>query len=72
MSKVEDNPADIVSRGVMPSELPACDMWWHVPQFLYSSKIDFDANIDNHGIVNSEDNILEFKNDETTFVTIHL
>lgn len=30
----EHNPADLVSRGINPQEVPNCDMWWHGPSFL--------------------------------------
>lgn len=30
----ENNPADLVSRGMMPSELKHCKLWWNGPQFL--------------------------------------
>ncbi|XP_063911125.1 uncharacterized protein LOC135128161 [Zophobas morio] len=29
-----ENPADIISRGMDPSELKSCDLWWHGPSFL--------------------------------------
>ena len=28
------NPADLVSRGVLGSELPQCSLWWNGPDFL--------------------------------------
>ncbi|KAH7696866.1 Pao retrotransposon peptidase family protein [Aphelenchoides avenae] len=30
----EDNPADIVSRGLPAAELQDCEKWWHGPPFL--------------------------------------
>ncbi|XP_055619018.1 uncharacterized protein LOC129764190 [Toxorhynchites rutilus septentrionalis] len=30
----QDNPADLVSRGVMPYELEGVDLWWRGPSFL--------------------------------------
>ena len=32
--KTDSNPADVVSRGMLPSALVHCDLWWHGPQFL--------------------------------------
>lgn len=29
-----ENPADVVSRGLQPSELESCDIWWNGPPFL--------------------------------------
>ncbi|KAG7188150.1 hypothetical protein KM043_013369 [Ampulex compressa] len=30
----KENPADLLSRGVQPSDLPDCRAWWHGPQHL--------------------------------------
>lgn len=30
--KGEDNPADILSRGLMPREIEGSDLWWHGPK----------------------------------------
>ncbi|XP_031349442.1 uncharacterized protein LOC116175453 [Photinus pyralis] len=35
-----ENPADIISRGTLPSELANLDMWWHGPQFLMTLKYE--------------------------------
>lgn len=32
-----DNPADIISRGCMPSKLKNCSIWWNGPPWLRSS-----------------------------------
>lgn len=29
-----DNPADLVSRGISPQNLPNCTLWWEGPKFL--------------------------------------
>lgn len=36
----QDNPADLLSRGMHPKLLKFCSLWWHGPQFLrYSSDV---------------------------------
>lgn len=30
----EENPADLASRGVCPSELNSCTLWWNGPHWL--------------------------------------
>lgn len=32
-----DNPADIISRGMDPIELMKCKLWWHGPNFITNS-----------------------------------
>jgi hypothetical protein len=34
--KSNDNPADIVSRGMLPRQLRQSELWWHGPQWLKS------------------------------------
>lgn len=36
-----ENPADLISRGVKPSELSGSDLWWFGPQFLHNSNYKF-------------------------------
>ncbi|XP_065080795.1 uncharacterized protein LOC135703477 [Ochlerotatus camptorhynchus] len=38
------NPADLVSRGVLPLELTKSDLWWNGPEFLRSSVVDETVN----------------------------
>ncbi|CAG9136063.1 unnamed protein product [Plutella xylostella] len=37
----DNNPADLVSRGVRPHELSSCEQWWHGPRFLNDSEYNF-------------------------------
>ena len=41
-----ENPADICSRGLNPSEISIRDLWWSGPQCLNQSKINFKSYID--------------------------
>ena len=34
----EINPADIVSRGMLPTDLNDCSKWWHGPEFLQTDE----------------------------------
>lgn len=34
----EENPADVISRGLMPGELQPCHVWWNGPSFFQHSK----------------------------------
>lgn len=36
----ESNPADIVSRGQMPNDLVNNQLWWHGPEFLFSTHFE--------------------------------
>lgn len=35
--KSSDNPADLISRGILPENLKLCNFWWYGPQWLSSS-----------------------------------
>ncbi|XP_041450114.1 uncharacterized protein LOC121404525 [Drosophila obscura] len=37
----EDNPADLASRGLGPSDLAGSDMWWHGPAWLRGPKSEW-------------------------------
>ncbi|KAL0858623.1 hypothetical protein ABMA27_012456 [Loxostege sticticalis] len=52
-----DNPADIISRGITPQELPTSDLWWKGPKFL-QGKYDFNRN----EILDLPDELPEIKN----------
>lgn len=34
----QDNPADLATRGLIPSELKCCNLWWHGPEWLKQQK----------------------------------
>ncbi|XP_055590791.1 uncharacterized protein LOC129742872 [Uranotaenia lowii] len=36
-----DNPADVISRGLLPSEKRDCELWWSGPNFLYHDEEDW-------------------------------
>lgn len=36
--RTKENPADVVSRGLMPNELAGNDLWWKGPKWLRQSK----------------------------------
>ncbi|CAL1291094.1 unnamed protein product [Larinioides sclopetarius] len=37
----EQNPADIISRGLDPEKIPQSDMWWFGPSFLKERVVNF-------------------------------
>ncbi|KAL0893471.1 hypothetical protein ABMA27_013673 [Loxostege sticticalis] len=40
----QDNPADLISRGVDPQALPGCALWWNGPAFLQEKGYKFENN----------------------------
>ncbi|KAK9738082.1 hypothetical protein QE152_g10177 [Popillia japonica] len=36
----QDNPADIISRGMYASKLADSNLWWHGPNFLHNTDIN--------------------------------
>ncbi|XP_055522442.1 uncharacterized protein LOC129716631 [Wyeomyia smithii] len=39
-----ENPADFISRGLLPSEIRACKLWWFGPTFLTKDETDWPVN----------------------------
>lgn len=39
--KSENNPADIISRGMEPNLLKVCNLWWQGPTFLLEDEVDW-------------------------------
>ncbi|XP_045445674.1 uncharacterized protein LOC123653728 [Melitaea cinxia] len=39
--QTQDNPADVGSRGMLVENLKKCELWWHGPDWLQQSKIQF-------------------------------
>ncbi|XP_052751692.1 uncharacterized protein LOC113513303 [Galleria mellonella] len=37
----KENPADLISRGIDPKELPSCSLWWDGPDFLKDNRYNF-------------------------------
>lgn len=59
------NPADYISRGLDPHELPACKMWWRGPEFLQHREYKFSPNY----IMKKIGNLPELKTGATTATT---
>ncbi|XP_052757764.1 uncharacterized protein LOC128202232 [Galleria mellonella] len=37
----KENPADLISRGIDPKELPSCSLWWDGPEFIKDNRYNF-------------------------------
>lgn len=64
----QDNPADLISRGVYAEDLANCSLWWHGPNFLLDSKYDYNIH---HPV--APDNLPELKataNEEETHISV--
>lgn len=45
----QDNPADLLSRGINPRDIQGADQWWHGPRWLSSPELKFsEAGPPNH------------------------
>ncbi|XP_077282596.1 uncharacterized protein LOC143908711 [Temnothorax americanus] len=42
--KSSNNPADVLSRGLLPSELVDCELWWHGPSYLRLPECDWPSS----------------------------
>lgn len=49
----EDNPADVASRGLLPSELVSCSRWWCGPDWLHLDQASWPTNQDRSVIVDT-------------------
>ncbi|KAG8192161.1 hypothetical protein JTE90_027803 [Oedothorax gibbosus] len=50
----EDNPADLVSRGLEPSRLVNNELWWHGPSFIQSDRRHSSSSVIAEGRGNKE------------------
>lgn len=66
----EHNAADIITRGVMPSELFDLTTWWDGPTFLNSSIVNFKSRNREFSIDNTQDPIYEIKSEHVTLTTV--
>lgn len=41
----EDNPADLISRGLQPQEIAECHLWWNGPSFFNSPRSEWPKSI---------------------------
>lgn len=39
-----DNPSDYLSRGINPSDIHSCQLWWYGPKSLLDLNLEFDDN----------------------------
>ena len=58
------NPADLVSRGILPAEMKQSSLWWKGPQFLYDKKENWPVSPNSP--INSE--LMEYRKSETVLV----
>lgn len=64
-----DNPADIISRGMMPSQLIESKMWWHGPEFLTKNYNNWPLEL---SIPSNEQTIPETKKCPVNLATVNL
>lgn len=64
--KSDSNPADIVSRGINPTDLVENQLWWHGPKWLMQAEKDWPEEIPLAKVSNSQ---LEMKSN--TKLTLH-
>lgn len=50
--KSAENPADILSRGMAPSDILNSLIWWHGPEYLHNPNTNFDIFISNINLPN--------------------
>ncbi|GFW62662.1 DUF5641 domain-containing protein [Trichonephila clavipes] len=53
----ENNPSDILSRGISPDKIQHCELWWFGPPFLHQYK-----ELEPYDITAVEDDLFLYKN----------
>lgn len=69
--KSENNPADILSRGISPDKIKECDMWWQGPKFLQNYDLDLNT-LNFHPRAHTGNLDEERKNSKTVSLHAHI
>lgn len=67
--KSDQNPADLITRGMKPSQIKAAQLWWNGPSWLSQNQTNWPIN-DNEPDLNLK-NVPEYRARKTVFLTLN-